>query len=103
MLHLLDALQVLQVKVPGGAAEARRLSFRALDVEQIGHVYEGLLDHSAARADEPGAGPGGHQGQRARSCLWPNWKHGAAKGEKALLEFLKDQTGRSRSGPATTA
>ena len=28
-------------------AEARRLSFRALDIEQIGHVYEGLLDHTA--------------------------------------------------------
>jgi len=28
----------------------RRLSFRALDIEQIGHVYEGLLDHTAKRA-----------------------------------------------------
>ena len=40
VLHLLEALQLLQVKVPGGGpAEARRLSFRALDIEQIGHVY----------------------------------------------------------------
>jgi hypothetical protein len=31
----------------------RRLSFRALDVEQIGHVYEGLLDHRAARGGRP--------------------------------------------------
>src|SRR5436305_2192202 len=54
VLHLLEALQVLQVKVPGGGpAEARRLSFRALDIEQIGHVYEGLLDHTARRAKEP--------------------------------------------------
>src|SRR5438067_11185994 len=27
--------------LPGGSVERRRLSFRALDVEQIGHVYEG--------------------------------------------------------------
>jgi hypothetical protein len=54
VLHLLEALQVLRVKVPGGGpAEARRLSFRALDIEQIGHVYEGLLDHTAKRAAEP--------------------------------------------------
>ena len=54
VLHLLDALQMLKVKVPGGGpAEARRLSFRALDIEQIGHVYEGLLDHTALRAAEP--------------------------------------------------
>jgi hypothetical protein len=54
VLHLLEALQVLQIRVPGGGpAEARLLSFRALDVEQIGHVYEGLLDHTARRANEP--------------------------------------------------
>src|SRR5437764_313474 len=52
VLHLLEALQFLQVKVPGGGpAERRRLSFRALDIEQIGHVYEGLLDHTACRAN----------------------------------------------------
>ena len=54
VLHLLEALQVLRVSVPGGGpAEPRRLSFRALDIEQIGHVYEGMLDHTAKRAAEP--------------------------------------------------
>ena len=44
VLHLLEALQFLQVKVQGGGpTERRRLSFRALDIEQIGHVYEGLI------------------------------------------------------------
>jgi len=53
VLHLLEALQILRIAVPGGPAEPRRLSFRALDIEQIGHVYEGLLDHTAKRAAEP--------------------------------------------------
>jgi hypothetical protein len=53
VLHLLEALQLLRVRVPGGGpTEARRVSFRALDIEQIGHVYEGLLDHTARRADQ---------------------------------------------------
>jgi hypothetical protein len=52
VLHLLEALQFLEMKVPGGGRETRRLSFRALDIEQIGHVYEGLLDHTARRAQE---------------------------------------------------
>src|SRR5205823_6662343 len=39
VLHLLEALQFLRVRMPGGPVEARRLSFRALDIEQIGHVY----------------------------------------------------------------
>lgn len=53
VLHLLEALQLLRVKLSGGGpAEMRRLSFRALDIEQIGHVYEGLLDHTVKRAPE---------------------------------------------------
>lgn len=43
-LAVLDALQVLSFR-QGGITEARRLSYLNLDVEQIGHVYEGLLDH----------------------------------------------------------
>ena len=51
VLHLLNSLQRLRVKVPGGGpAESRRVSFSELGVEQIGHVYEGLLDHTAVRA-----------------------------------------------------
>lgn len=54
VLHLLEALQMLKQRIPGaGIAEARRLSFKTLDIEQIGHVYEGLLDHTVRRAEEP--------------------------------------------------
>ena len=68
MLHLLEALQILQVKVPGGGpAERAGFSFRALDIEQIGHVYEGLLDHTAVRAAEPVLGLAGTRDKRAGS------------------------------------
>jgi hypothetical protein len=54
VLHLLEALQLLRERLPGGGlSEARRLSYKALDIEQIGHVYEGLLDHTAKRAAGP--------------------------------------------------
>ena len=48
MLHLLDALQTLTQQ---GASVL--LSYRSLDVEQIGHVYEGLLDHTGVRLTDP--------------------------------------------------
>ncbi len=52
VLYLLEALQLLEVRMPGGGeAQSRVVSFRALDIEQIGHVYEGLLDHTVRRAD----------------------------------------------------
>ncbi len=64
VLHLLEALQMLQV-----SGEARRLSFRALDVEQIGHVYEGLLDHHAVRAAEVMVGLRGAKRQEPEVAL----------------------------------
>ena len=43
VLQLLEAIQTF---------EGRTLSYRALDVEQIGHVYEGLLDRTVARVED---------------------------------------------------
>ena len=93
VLHLLDALQWLRVKVPGGGpAEARRLSFRSLDIEQIGHVYEGLLDHTARRADAVLLGV-----QGSHDPLVPLAALVAAdqQGQAALLALLLEQTGRT--------
>ena len=95
VLHLLEALQVLQTKV-GKTIEARSLSFRSLDIEQIGHVYEGLLDHTAVRATEPMLGLAGTRDQEPEIALAELEKI-AAKGEKELRKFLKDATGRSDS------
>jgi hypothetical protein len=47
--EILGAMLILRRR--GGAAE--RLSYKGLDVEQIGHVYEGLLEFSCLRVDEP--------------------------------------------------
>jgi Eco57I restriction-modification methylase/restriction-modification enzyme MmeI-like protein len=95
VLHLLEALQVLRVSVPGGgSAEARRLSFRALDIEQIGHVYEGLLDHTAKRAVEPVLGLVGSKDKEPEIPL-ATLEEIARQGTVALVEFLRDETGRS--------
>lgn len=97
VLHLLEALQFLQVGVPGGGkAEARRLSFRALDIEQIGHVYEGLLDHTVKRAPTPVLGLAGAKYQEPEIALLDLEEH-CRQGEEALLAFLREQTGRSEN------
>jgi hypothetical protein len=96
VLHLLEALQMLRVKVPGGGpAEARRLSFRALDIEQIGHVYEGLLDHTAKRAGETILGLAGSKKQEPEIPL-SSLEDVADKGVAPLIEFLHEGTGRSK-------
>lgn len=57
MLEVLNAVQVAVV-----AGDARHLSFRELDVEQIGYVYEGLLGYSAEYAPELTVGLDGKPG-----------------------------------------
>ena len=95
VLHLLEALQMLQIKLPGGGpATPRKLSFRALQITQIGHVYEGLLDHTAVRASEPVLGLGGSRNSEPEVAL-SRLEALAAKGEDDLLKFVKDETGRS--------
>ncbi|MEN9935518.1 MAG: hypothetical protein RLZZ387_2097 [Chloroflexota bacterium] len=97
VLHLLEALQVLRVKIRDGAPlEARRLSFRALDIEQIGHVYEGLLDHTAVRAKEPVLGLAGTRDQEPELRL-ALLEREAQRGDAAFVAFLQEQTGRSAS------
>ncbi len=94
VLHLLDALQLLQMRGSRGT-EARRLSFRALDIEQIGHVYEMLLDHQVLRADAPGLGLVGAKGAEPEVSL-QHLEHHRARGATALLEFLQEETKKSR-------
>jgi methylase of polypeptide subunit release factors len=90
VLHMLEALQFLEMKVPGGGRETRRVSFRALDIEQIGHVYEGLLDHTARRAAEVVVGlDGKEEPEIALSEL------NRRRGQPDFVEWLAGETGRS--------
>jgi type I restriction-modification system DNA methylase subunit len=59
MLEVLRAVQVAQLR----GEPARRISFRDIDVEQIGYIYEGLLGYSCAPVSEVTVGLIGKQGQ----------------------------------------
>jgi hypothetical protein len=96
VLHLLRSLQYLQIH-----GEAQRISFRALGIEQIGHVYEGLLDHTAKRATEPVLGILGGKGKEPQVALSELEKL-QAKSEEELVEFLSKETGRSESAIANS-
>jgi hypothetical protein len=59
VLRMLSAVQYVEIH-----KERRRLTFRALDVEQIGYVYEGLLELEVRTATETVVG-------LARPSKWP--------------------------------
>ena len=113
VLHLLDALQLVAVK-EGKMTAMRTVSFRALDIEQIGFIYQGLLDHKAVRATETVLGLTGSKDKEPEIALdaleglgTGDW--GLGDGEQGsgteaeapipepLLKFLKDQTGRTKN------
>ncbi|MGV2433617.1 MAG UNVERIFIED_CONTAM: hypothetical protein LVT10_00880 [Anaerolineae bacterium] len=63
------------------------MSFRALDIEQIGHVYEGLLDHEARRASQVILGFDGKSK--------PDIPLSELEAQANVVKFLKDATERS--------
>lgn len=65
MLHVLQSVQEATVR-----GEARRISFRDIDVEQIGYIYEGLLGYScAAVTDDVVIGLVGREGEEPEITL----------------------------------
>jgi hypothetical protein len=96
VLHLLESLQILRIKVAGGGFEPRRLSFKAIEVEQIGHVYEGLLDHQAVRSLSTVLGLEGTKNKEPEILL-EDLEALAAQGEDVLVKFLKKDTGRGEA------
>ena len=90
VLLLLNSLQVLEQ--PGGAI---LLSYRALDVEQIGHIYEGLLEYTAVRAPEITLGLRGSAKAKNPLAELPTLESLALESEKKLLDYLKKLTDRS--------
>jgi type I restriction-modification system DNA methylase subunit len=58
MMHVLDAVQMAEVKGEG----RRPISFRDIDVEQIGYIYEGLLGYTCRFASEVVVGLVGKKG-----------------------------------------
>jgi hypothetical protein len=96
VLHLLESLQILRIKVAGGGFEPRRLSFKAIEVEQIGHVYEGLLDHQAIKSSSTVLGLEGTKNKEPEILL-EDLEALAAQGEEVLVKFLKKDTGRGEA------
>lgn len=92
VLHLLDSIQLLKGKGPKD--EARKLSFRAIDVEQIGNVYESLLEHTAVRAKEPVLGLVGSKGKEPEVPL-SVLRSKRKIGEQELVKWLAEETGKT--------
>lgn len=90
MLAILDALLFLRFRSSGGATDTRRLSYRNVGVEQIGHIYERLLDHDAVVADHVVLGLRGKAGEEPEIEL-PELEAKMADGDEALVAWLTDK------------
>ena len=93
VLMLLTALQVLEQRTG-----ALLLSYEALDVEQIGHVYEGLLERTVKRVPETTLGLIGSQKAVNPNVPLRELETEKTAGDAKLLAYLLEKTGRSESG-----
>ena len=87
VLAILDALLVLRFQSSGGVTDTRRLSYRHVDVEQIGHIYERLLDHDAVTAEHVVLGLRGKPGEEPEIAL-PHLEAKKIDGNVALVAWL---------------
>jgi hypothetical protein len=92
VLLLLTALQVLEQR--GGAL---LLSYKALDVEQIGHVYEGLLEHTVRRLPQVTLGLLGSQKAKNPNLPLAQLESAALDGQETVVDLVKEATQRSVS------
>lgn len=90
VLLLLESLQVLKAK--DGAIP---LSFRSLDVEQIGYVYEGLLEATGAQAGETMLGLKGDKSHQNPEIALSELEMLRMESEEKLFARMKEVTGRS--------
>ena len=88
VLYLLDAVQLFQ---------GRTLSYLALDIEQIGYVYEGLLERTVVRAKEATLDLDATKNAKNPWVSLAELDDAAAKGREAVEELLKERTGSSAS------
>lgn len=93
VLLLLNALQILEQR--GGAL---LLSYKALDVEQIGHVYEGLLEHTVARVPEITLGLEGSQKAKNPNLPLAEMESARLDGIETLAGLVEEATKRSKAG-----
>jgi hypothetical protein len=100
VLASLDALLTVEVKA-GRTKVAQRVSYKALDVEQIGHCYEGLLDHGAVPIDVLSLGLVGPDGGEPEISI-TDLETRLAAGTETLSEWLseKDKCDKTPSGLA---
>lgn len=98
VLAILDALLTVQVR-QGRSSVSQQVSYKALDVEQIGHCYEGLLDHGAAPVDVLSVGLDGPPAAEPELTVDELDAH-RAEGDDALCEWLSD---KERCGKSVSA
>ena len=88
VLLLLDAIQLF---------EGRTLSYRGLDIEQLGYVYEGLLDHTVKRAKEVTLELDATKNTKQPWVTLGELESAKLDGGKAVEKLLKERTGSSVS------
>lgn len=88
VLLLLEAIQTF---------EGRTLSYRALDVEQIGHVYEGLLERTVKRVDDVTLELDSGAKAKSPRVTLGEMESARLDGSAKVAELLKERSERSES------
>jgi N-6 DNA Methylase len=98
LLRILEGLMTLEARSIGGERVRERLSYRSLDVEQIGSVYETVMGFTVEAT--PGRSLAIRAGKNNGTPVFVDLdKLAAAKG-KERIKFLKEEADRGQLSPS---
>lgn len=92
VLHLMTAFEIFEHETG-----VSLLSYRSLDAEQIGHVYEGLFDYTVKRLDEPTLGLDGTKGTKNPIIPLAELESAKLDGDDMLIFLIREKTKKSVS------
>lgn len=92
VFEILDALVMLKPRTKRGTPT--RISYKGLGVEDIGHVYEGLLEFSVRKTHGPYVGL---RGKNEPELPLETVEETYSEGEEVFLGWLQKETGATRN------
>jgi hypothetical protein len=100
ILRILEGLMTIEARTLSGERVRERVSYRALDVEQIGSVYETVMGFKAKLAE--GRSLAIRAGKKNRTPVFVDLDKLAAANGKDRIKLLKEEADRSQFSASVT-
>jgi N-6 DNA Methylase len=98
LLRILEGLMTIEARTLGGERVRERVSYRALDVEQVGSVYETVMGFKAMVAEGPSLAI--KAAKNNRTPIFVDLAKLATRKDKDRIKYLREEADRGQLSPS---